>query len=85
MAQAVTGYGPSKRLYFDGDDEKYELWEVKFLAHLRLHKLHAIVDVQDGAEASENDSEKNADVFAELVQYLDDKSLSLIIRDSKDD
>lgn len=74
-----TGYGPSKRLYFDGDQEKYELWEVKFKAHLRLQKLLKVI------ESTEEDREKNALVFAELVQYLDDKSLSLIIRDSQDD
>ena len=28
--------------------------------------------------------EKNAIVFAELFQYLDDKSLSLVMRDAKD-
>ena len=28
---------------------------------------------------------KNADAFAELVRYLDDRSLSLIIRDAKND
>ena len=28
--------------------------------------------------------EKNAPVFAELIQYLDDKSLSLVLRDEKD-
>ena len=28
--------------------------------------------------------EKNATIFAKLIQYLDDKSLSLIIRDARD-
>ena len=28
--------------------------------------------------------EKNATVFAELIQYLDNKSLSLVIRDAQD-
>lgn len=31
------------------------------------------------------DPEKNADAYAELVQYLDDKSLNLIIRDATND
>jgi hypothetical protein len=26
-----TGYGPRSRYKFDGDERKYELWEVKFL------------------------------------------------------
>ena len=29
--------------------------------------------------------ENNATVFTELIQYLDDKSLSLLMRDAKDD
>ena len=79
-----TGYGPSissRNLIFDGDEEKYELWEVKFLAHLRLQKLHDVLDAQ---ENSEGFNDKNANVFAELVQRLDDKSLALIIREAKD-
>ena len=78
------GYGPSnKRLYFDGDDEKFELWEVKFKAHLRIQKLHSILDAEE--DDDEMDDEMNELVFAEMVQYLDDKSLSLIVRDAKDD
>ena len=79
-----TGYGPSRRLIFDGNDDKYELWEVKFLAHLRIQKLLKVVQSRE-SERSDNDAEENAEVFAELVQYLDDKSLSLIIRDAQDD
>ena len=33
-------------------------------------------------EAIAADTVKNADAFAELIQYLDDISLSLIIRDA---
>ena len=76
---SVTGYGPApsqKHLYFDGDEEKFDLWEIKFLAHLRLRKL----SLDDDTEA-----EKNADVFAELVQVLDDKSLQLVMRDAVND
>ena len=32
-----TGYGP--RLHFDGDQDKYELWELNFLGHMRLQKI----------------------------------------------
>ena len=42
----ATGYGPRRttggrwqRLVFDGDEENYELWEVKFLGHMRLEGL----------------------------------------------
>ena len=85
-AAAPLGYGPRSKLLFSGDQEHYELWEVKFLAHLRLCKLLSVIENDDGSEAtSEGDGEKNKTVFAELVQYLDDKSLSLIIRDAKND
>lgn len=81
MNNNLTGYGPSKRLYFDGDEEKYEIWEVKLLAHLRLKKL---ISVLEANEASEVPAERNAELFAELVQLLDDKSISLVMRDAKD-
>ena len=79
----LTGYGPRKGLVFDGDEAKYELWEVKFLAFMRIQKLYNIfVPSEDEPEL---DAAKNADGFAELVQCLDDRSLSLIIREAKDD
>ncbi|KAK3883860.1 hypothetical protein Pcinc_011828 [Petrolisthes cinctipes] len=75
----ATGYGPRSRLLFNGDEEKYELWEVKFMGHLRLQKLHEVLT------ATTPDPENNARVYAELVQLLDDTSLSLVIREAKDD
>ena len=75
-----TGYGlQSKcRLYYSGEENKYELWEVKFIGYLRTLKLHTVIT------AEVPDADKNAEVFAGLVQVLDDTSLSLIIRDAKD-
>ena len=78
---ARTGYASSSakcRLYFNGDESKYELWEVKFSGYLRTLKLHEVIT------AGAPDADKNAEVFGELVQLLDDTSLSLIIRDAKD-
>ena len=49
MAASLTGYGPSKNIYFNGDEGNYELWEVKFLAYLRLHKLHSVVIDAEGS------------------------------------
>ena len=72
------GYGLRSRLYFDGEDDNYELWEVKFMGYLRTVKLHEIL------AAEPPDADKNAQVYAELVQLLDNTSLSLIIRDAKD-
>lgn len=78
---SLTGYGPRSRLYFDGDETKFELWEVKFLGYLRLQKLLPVLECQDGAV----NADKNADLFAELVQVLDDKSLNLVMRDAEKD
>lgn len=83
-----TGYGPSasqsrySRLIFDGDERKYEQWEVKFLGYMRLQKLRDTILTADEVEI---DEDKNAEAFAELIQFLDDKSLSLVMRDANDD
>ena len=78
-----TGYGPRKRtLVFDGDERKFELWLVRFMGHLRIQKLHATVLA---APDKDVDAAKNAEAFAELTQYLDDRSLSLIMREAADD
>ena len=76
------GYGPRAAklffFFFDGDESKYELWEVKFLGYLRIQHLHQII------LSPTDQSEKNATVFARLIQYLDNKSLSLVIRNAQD-
>ena len=72
-----TGYGP--RLYFDGNQEKYELWEMKFLGHMRIKKMYGVfLGAEEPTEAN------NALAFAQLIQYLDDRSLNLIMRDAPD-
>ena len=80
---AQTGYGPSpSRVCFDGDADKFELWEVKFRSYLRIQKLLGVIDEPD---ATKIDPAQNARVFSELVILLDDRSLSLVIRDARDD
>lgn len=74
-----TGYGPRARNFFNGDERKYELWETKFMGYLHILKLKSTV------ESEEPDETKNADVYAELIQVLDDRSLALVMRDAKDD
>src|SRR6218665_1147944 len=74
-----TGYGSRMRLIFDGDERKYELWEIKFVGFMRLQKLHNVFVNEEDPRA-----EKNAEAFAELIQCLDDRSLSLVIRDARD-
>ena len=83
MATLATGYGPSRRLMFDGDETKYELWEIKFLGFMQLHKLHDVILAE--GELDEENRVKNIDAFAQLIQCLDDRSLSLVMRDAKDD
>jgi len=85
-----TGYGPRhshsssgryNRLLFDGDERHYEQWEVKFLGYMRLQKLKDTILPPEGTEV---DDAKNEEAFAELIQFLDDKSLSLVMRDAVD-
>lgn len=83
---ALTGYGPRPRIIFDGEERYYELWEVKFLGFLKIRGLDDVTkdldEINPGFEISEK---KNSEVYAELVQVLDDRSLSLIIRDAAND
>ena len=53
------------------------------LSFIRIQKLYDIF--APSPDEGELDEAKNADAFAELVQCLDDRSLSLIIREAKDD
>ena len=73
MATALnpTGYGPRWAI-FNSDETKYKLWEVKFLAQMRLQKLYTVF-VPDSEENLPSEAKK-ADAFAELVQCLDDRS-----------
>ena len=80
-----TGYGPSSRygrLLFDGDERKYEQWEVKFLGYMRLRKLKDSITAADDVEIT---AAKNEETYAELIHFLDDKSLALVMRDARDD
>jgi len=67
---------------FDGDERKYEQWEVKFLGYMRLQKLKDTILPPPDTKV---DAAKNEEAFAELIQFLDDKSLSLVMRDAVDD
>ena len=76
-----TGYGPSSRYgrhLLDGDERKYEQWEVKFLGYMRLRKLKDSITAADDVQIT---AATNGEAFAELIQFLDDKSL----RDARDD
>jgi len=49
---------------------------------MRLRKLRDVILPPPNTEV---DANKNAEAFAELIQFLDDKSLSLVMRDAADD
>ncbi|XP_016113766.1 uncharacterized protein [Sinocyclocheilus grahami] len=72
------------RLVFDGDEKNYELWETMFLGHLYLQGLKETI-LSESFEEDEEDTAKNAEAYAELIQFLDDKSLSLVMREAADD
>ncbi|XP_074493118.1 uncharacterized protein LOC141768624 [Sebastes fasciatus] len=73
------------RLVFDRDEKNYELWETKLLSHLRLQGLKdTILKEPTTEDEEEDDEEKNDEAFAELIQFLDDKSLLLVMREAAD-
>ena len=80
MDHGSKGYG---RCVFDGDGNRYELWETKMLAHLHTKKLKKVV-LGEAPNNAVNEG-KNEAAFSEIVQYLDDRSLALVMRDAKDD
>lgn len=80
--------GASKlpRLVFDGDEAKYKLWETKLLGYLHLLGLkNTALEEPDIQEERPADSKKNADAYAELIPFLDDRSLSVIMREAPGD
>ena len=77
-----TGYGPSNQwqnLIFDGDARHFEIWETKFLGYMKLKNLKDIL-----IGSNEIDEDENEVAFAELVQFLDERSIALVIRDARD-
>ena len=78
----LTGYGPRSRLLFDGDERNYETWEVRFLGYLHLNGLKSTILT---SASGTPDAAKNEKAYSELVQVLDERSLSLIMRDATDD
>ena len=93
-SERFTGYGPSgipanqwQNLLFNGDERRFEQWEVRIMGYLRIKKLKDIVSPADPENPlTDADSiSKNELAFAEICQYLDETSLSLVMRDARDD
>ena len=72
MSMGSTGYsGPASRLLFDGDERKYEMWEDKMLAYMKIHKLKEAILPESNAVVSQD---KREDAYAQLIQFLDERS-----------
>ena len=84
MATSLSGYGHSSRMCFNGEAESYDIWEVKFFALLKLQNLLDVVNGDEPLPANEAYTENNAKVYAILIPLLDDKSISLVMRDATD-
>ena len=76
-----TSYGPRFRLLFDGDETTYETWEVRFLGYLQLNGLKSTILT---SASGTPDAAKNQKAYLKLVQVLDERSLSLMMRDATD-
>ena len=57
---------------------------MKFLGYLRVQHLYRIVLSPTDQSDDIDFVGKNTTVFTEVIQYLDDKSLSLVMRDAQD-
>lgn len=84
MANYTTGYGLRHKHCFNSDQFKYELWEIKFLGYKKNPKLHKIILIPYDHPNDKDYCEKNAKVFAKLIQYLNDRSWFPIMREDSD-
>ena len=84
--RSSIGYGSSgrwQRLMFDGDERSFEQWEFRFLGYMLMKDLKKhVLPATDGE--TDEDAAKQEMAFAELIQFLDEKSLGLVIREAKD-
>ena len=62
------------------NERKFEVWKVKFLGYMRIKELkHVLV----GTEEITVDENENA--YSVLIQFLNERSISLIMRDARKD
>ena len=89
-SEGSTGYGPTRygKLQFNGDETKFEMWETRFLGHMELKDLKETISPSpptNGGTVAEPDAVKNSRAYSELIQFLDDTSLGLVMRDAPGD
>ena len=78
-SDTVTGYGPSsnpsnqwQHLCFNGDERKFDQWEIRILGYLRIKKLKDVVCPADPENLPQDDATNNELAFAEICQFLDE-------------
>ena len=77
----LTGYGSSNQwqnLVLNGDKRKHKLWETKIIGYLKLKWIKEVFGV------GEVNTDKNDLAFPELIQNLNERSLSLVMWDAKE-
>ena len=77
---SLKGYGTTRALYFDGNESKYEMWEERMLGYMKVKNLKEVI--LPGAIAS---TDRKEQCYAELIQFLDERSLCLVMREAKND
>ena len=77
----LKGYGPGhdKKMHFEGDREDFKSWQTRMKLRLRKLKLANILN------EDQPDPVKNLEVYMEIVEHIDDKSLRLIQDVAEDD
>ena len=73
--------GRYQNLHFNGDERKYEMWEARFLGYMLMKGLK---DTINATESTTVDASKNEQAYGELIQWLDERSMSLVVRVAKD-
>ena len=68
-----SGYGTAdKKLHFNGVKDEFKSWQTRMKLRLRKMELASILDEDEPA------TDKNLQVYMEIVEHIDDKSLKLI-------
>ena len=71
--------GRYQHLMFNGDERKYEMWEVRFLGYMLMKNLKEVIDP---SSSTTPDDAANERAFAELITFIDERSLTLVMRDA---
>ena len=82
-----TGYRP-RRAIFTGEINTYNIWETRFINYLHTFDENLVTAIEPKIEDTEDHhdfAKHNRRAYAELTQVLDEKSLELIMTDSKKD